>query len=63
MPMIKIDGVDYDTDQLSKAAKSQLSSLRVVDQKIAAAEQDLDILKAARNFYARALKSELSKAK
>lgn len=63
MPKIRIDGVDYDTDQLSKAAKAQLSSLRLVDQKIAAAEQELEIFKAARNFYARALKSELSKTK
>ena len=61
MPMIKIDGNDYDTDQLSKAAKAQLSSLRVVDQKIAAAEQELDIFKAARNFYAGSLRTELGK--
>ena len=61
MPKIKIDGVDYDTDQLSKAAKAQLSSLRLVDQKIAAAEQELDIFKAARNFYAGSLRTELGK--
>ncbi|MBO6899659.1 MAG: hypothetical protein JJ868_20105 [Shimia sp.] len=61
MPVIKIDGVGYDTEQLSKTARGYLVRLRRVDQKIRAAEQELDIFKAARNFYAGSLKTELGK--
>ena len=61
MPMIKIDGTDYDTETLSEAAKAQLMNLQVVDQKIAATQQELAIQQTARNAYAQALQAELAK--
>ena len=61
MPVIKIDGVSYDTEQLSKTARGYLVRLRRVDQKMRAAEQELDIVKAARNVYAGSLRTELGK--
>lgn len=60
MPMIKIDGTDYDTETLSDAAKAQLMNLQVVDQKISATQQELAIQQTARNAYAQALQSELT---
>lgn len=60
MPTIKIDGKDYDTEQLSDGAKAQLTNLQVVDQKIAAAQQELAIFQTARNAYAKALQNELT---
>ena len=60
MPMIKIDGTDYDTETLSDAAKAQLMNLQVVDKKIPATQQDLPIQKTARNAYAQALQAELT---
>jgi len=60
MPMIKIDGTDYDTETLSDAAKAQLLNLQVVDQKISATRQELAIQQTARNAYAQALQSELT---
>lgn len=61
MPVIKIDGADYDTETLSDGAKAQLMNLQVVDQKIAAVQQELAIMQTARNAYAQALQAELAK--
>jgi len=34
MPMIKIDGKDYDVDSLSDAAKAQLQALQFVEAEL-----------------------------
>ena len=60
MPMIKIDDVEYDTEKLSEVAKAQLMNLQVVDQKIAATQQELAIQQTARNAYAQTLKDALA---
>ena len=60
MPMIKIDDVEYDIDKLSETAKAQLMNLQVVDQKIAATQQELAIQQTARNAYAQTLKDALA---
>ena len=56
---ITIDGKEYDPDQLSEAAKSQLTNVRVTDQEIARLQQQLAIAQTARQTYARALQGEL----
>ena len=56
---ITIDGKEYDLDQLSEAAKSQLTNVRVTDQEIARLQQQLAIAQTARQTYARALQGEL----
>ena len=56
---ITIDGKEYDLDQLSEAAKSQLTNVRVTDQEIARLQQQLSIAQTARQAYARALQGEL----
>lgn len=61
MPMIKIDGVEYDTETLSDVAKAQLMNIQVVDQKIASTQQELGIQQTARNAYSQALQAELAK--
>lgn len=60
MPMIKIDNVEYDTERLWETAKAQLVNLQVVDQKIAAKQQEVEIQQTARNAYAQSLKDALS---
>ena len=35
MATLTIDGTEYDTEQLSEAAKSQVTNIQLVDQKIA----------------------------
>ena len=59
MPSISIDGSDYDSDQLSDAAKAHVTNIQVVDQKLAQLQQDMIILQTARNAYVGALKAQL----
>ncbi|RNL61860.1 DUF6447 family protein [Zhongshania marina] len=58
---ITIDGKEYDLASLTDEAKNQLMNIRVADQKIASAQQDLAVLQTARNAYARALAEALPK--
>lgn len=58
---ITIDGKDYLIEDLSDEAKAQLGNLKVVDQKVANLEQEIAIMKTARNAYARALAAALPK--
>ena len=60
MPKITIDGKDYDPEQLSNEATSQLTSLQVTDAEIQRVQIQLAIAQTARNVYATALKSALS---
>jgi hypothetical protein len=54
-----IDGIEYDLDTLSDAARSQLTNIQVTDQEIARLQQRLAIAQTARQAYARALQGEL----
>jgi hypothetical protein len=56
---VKIDGVDYEADQLSKDARQQIVNLRSTDQEILRLEQQLAIFRTARAAYAQALKTML----
>jgi hypothetical protein len=58
---ITIDGKEFDLDQLSEAAKSQLTNVQLTDQEIARLQQRLAITQTARQAYARALQNELPK--
>jgi hypothetical protein len=60
-PKVTIDGKDYALENLSEAAKGQLTNLRVVDQEIARLQQQQAIAQTARNAYAQALQAELPK--
>ncbi len=56
---ITIDGKEYPLGSLSDDARAQLISMRLVDQKITEAQQQLAIYQTARNAYANALKAAL----
>ena len=60
MANVTIDGKEYDLEALSESARSQLNSLRMVDQKIAMLQSDLAIAQTARNAYVQVLKAELA---
>jgi len=62
-PKVTIDGKEYKLDDLSDKAKADLTSLQLVDQKIAQKQQDLAILQTARNAYAKSLTEQLPKSK
>jgi len=59
IPKIRIDDVEYALEDLSDEAKAQLTNLQVVDQKIAATQQELAILQTARTAYAGVLKAAM----
>jgi hypothetical protein len=59
MTTIKIDGEDYDFDQLTNEAKAQLASLQCVDAELARLQAQAAALQTARMAYAKALQAEL----
>ena len=59
MPMIKIDGKDYDFDSLPDAAKAQLQCLQFVDAELSRLENQAAVFKTARVGYLNALKQAL----
>ncbi|WP_186393204.1 MULTISPECIES: DUF6447 family protein [unclassified Pannonibacter] len=58
-PKVTIDGKDYAIDTLSQDALNQLSSINIVDRRIADLQQEMSILQTARNAYAAALAAAL----
>lgn len=61
MTKVKIDDIEYDTDEMSEQARNTLVSVRFVDQQIKQKGHELNIAKTARAAYATALKKELAK--
>jgi hypothetical protein len=61
-PKVTIDDKDYVIEDLPDDAKSQLSSMNVVDQKITSLQQEVAIMQTARNAYAQALTAALQKS-
>ena len=61
MAKLNIDGREYDTEKLSEDAKAQLTNVQVVDRKVSQLQQELAIMKTARNAYIRSLQEELAK--
>jgi hypothetical protein len=59
MPIISIDGKDYDTETLSEEAKAQLTSVQFVDQELARLNAQAAVLQTARIAYAKALNDAL----
>lgn len=61
MAKLNIDGREYDTETLSEDAKAQITNVQVVDRKIVQLQQEMAIMKTARNSYIRDLQSKLPK--
>lgn len=61
MATLTIDGREYDTEQLSEAAKAQITNVQLVDQKLAQLQQEAAMMQTARNAYVQALQAELPK--
>ena len=59
MATITIDGKEYDIDELSEGAKSQVGSIQVCDQKINQLQVDIAVIQTARGAYARSLQNQL----
>lgn len=60
MSTIKIDDIDYNLDDLSDEAKSQLASLQFVQGEVRRLESQLAVCKTASMAYSQALKNALN---
>ena len=61
MTKITVDGVEYQTDELSTPAREQLQNIQFVEQVILQKNNELQIAETAKIGYSRALKRELEK--
>ena len=59
MPKIKLDDIEYNTEDMSESAKAQLVSLQFTDAQIRKLKQELAISETARQAYIAALKNEI----
>jgi multidrug resistance efflux pump len=62
MPTIKIDNEDYELDQLSGDAKSQLAAMQFCDQELQRLQAQAAALQTARKAYAKAQQETLPAA-
>lgn len=60
MPKITVDGIDYQTEDLSVNGKAQLASLQFLEAQMKRLQSEIAVYQTARNAYVAALKAELS---
>lgn len=59
MPKITVDGIDYNTEDLSDNGKAQLASLQFLEVQMKKLKAEIAVYTTARNSYVSALKAEL----
>jgi len=60
MPNIKVDDIEYNTEDLSENGKAQLASLQFLEVQMAKLKSEIAVYQTARNSYVLALKAELT---
>jgi hypothetical protein len=63
MPKVTIDGIEYNTEDLTDNGKAQLASLQFLEVQMRKIKSEISVYQTARNSYVAALKSELEKSK
>ena len=61
MPKITVDGIEYNTEDLSDNGKAQLASLQFLEVQMSKLQNELAVFQTAKNAYISALKAELQK--
>ena len=61
MPKIKIDDIEYNTEDLSENGKAQLASLQFLEVQMNKLKSEIAVYQTARASYVSALKAELEK--
>jgi hypothetical protein len=61
MPKVTVDGIEYNSEDLSDNGKAQLASLQFLEQQMAKLNKEISVYQTARAAYAQALKAELEK--
>ena len=61
MPKITVDGIEYNTEDLSDDGKAQLASLQFLEVQMSKLQNEIAVFQTAKNAYISALKAELQK--
>ena len=61
MPKITVDGIEYNTEDLSDNGKAQLASLQFLEVQMSKLQNEIAVFHTAKNAYISALKAELQK--
>lgn len=59
MPKITVDGIEYNTEDLSDNGKAQLASLQFLEVQLGKLQGEIAVYQTAKNAYLSALKAEL----
>ena len=59
MPKITVDGIEYNTEDLTENGKAQLASLQFLEVQMNKLNSEIAVYQTARNSYVAALKAEL----
>ena len=59
MPKFTIDGMEYNTEDLTENGKAQLASLQFLEVQMSKLKSEIAVYQTARNSYIAALKTEL----
>jgi hypothetical protein len=61
MPKITIDGIEYNTEDLTDNGKAQLASLQFLEAQMSKLKSEVAVYQTARNLYMEALKNDVEK--
>lgn len=59
MPLIKIDEIEYNTEDLSDNGKAQIASLQFLERQLVRLRNEMAVYQTAQNSYISALKLEI----
>lgn len=62
MPKITVDGIEYNTEDLSDNGKAQLASLQFLEVQMKKLQSEIAVYQTARNSYVIALKNEVERS-
>ena len=61
MPKITIDGIEYNSEDLTQNGKAQLASLQFLEVQMTKLQNEIAVFQTAKSAYVAALKAELDK--
>lgn len=61
MPKITVDGIEYNTEDLTDNGKAQLASLQFLEVQMNKLKNEIAVFQTAKQAYINALKAELEK--
>ena len=59
MPKITVDGMEYNTEDLSDNAKAQIASLQFLEAQMAKIKSEIAVYETEKSAYIQAIKAEL----